>query len=91
MTDEVEKVVEIGSFQSIDKPVIIKVMLRQRVQQEVFFACEETIGNVTEGRALPPLELKQVRQLRRLLGQAENKMRKLIDKMAKEKRRGKQG
>lgn len=85
MDKTVEKLTEIGSFPLAGN--VVKVMLRQQVKQEVFFTCEETIASITESRALPPFGLKEVRRVRRLLGQAENKMRKLIEKIAREKKK----
>jgi len=85
----VEKLTEIGSI-DIDRSrsLKLKVILYQQVTQEVRFVQVQTFD--IEGHfpnQVAPLSLKATRQLRRLLGQAENKMRKLIEKMAKERRK----
>ncbi len=80
---DVEKLTEIGTIEMVDNRTLV-VTLYQRVTQEVRFAIRQDEGE--RNHVIEPLNLKQLRQLRRLLGQAENKMRKLIKKMATERR-----
>jgi hypothetical protein len=76
-----EKVTNLGEI-DLGNDSALRVTLRQKLTQEVCFSYQHC-GFEPSKSIVPPLALKQVRHLQRLLAKAQRKMQKAIKRLGK--------
>ena len=83
LMDTEERRTELGAIRlGGARNIYLRVMLYQKVSQHVSFVWDDGDGT-TRPNMVPPLDAKEIRQLRRILGKAENRIRKLFGEMEK--------